>query len=71
MRCGLIPPPHSEGDVKPSGDWNGSAKRITPRTRAAHQQVVYLFPYQLNTVGVLILGCASRLDAFSAYHKAT
>ncbi len=30
-------------------------------------RVLFPGPYQLNTVGVLILGRASRLDAFSAY----
>ena len=34
-------------------------------------QVVYLGPYPLEEVGDLILGCASRLDAFSGYHFQT
>src|SRR5205807_2668706 len=52
---------------KPSVDWDGLAECIAARTPAAHYGVVFPRPYQLNTVGVLILGRASRLDAFSAY----
>jgi len=34
-------------------------------------RVFYPGPYPLGAVGDLILGCASRLDAFSGYHVRT
>ncbi|MER3475042.1 MAG: hypothetical protein C4335_13695 [Armatimonadota bacterium] len=33
--------------------------------------VVFRGPYRVIPVGGLILGCASHLDAFSAYHDPT
>jgi hypothetical protein len=57
--------------IKPSVDWNGYAKHIAVRTPAAHYRVVYPRPYRINSVRVLILGRASRLDAFSAYRFQT
>jgi hypothetical protein len=53
--------------IKPSVDWDGYAQGIAALPPAAHYPVVYRRPYQVNPVGVLILGRASRLDAFSAY----
>ena len=34
-------------------------------------QVIYLGPYSVNRMRSLILGCTSRLYAFSAYHDPT
>jgi len=54
-------------EAKPSADWDGPAERIAALAPAAHCGVVFPRPYLVMPAGVLILGRASRLDAFSAY----
>ena len=57
----------SLGVEKASADEERSAKAVARRTPPSSKQVVYLRPYFQIGMGGLVLGRASRLDAFSAY----
>ncbi len=53
--------------VKPFGHLVPVGSHVAMRTPPAYHQVVFLGPYSSKADGDLILGGASRLDAFSAY----
>ncbi len=57
----------SLGVGKASAYEERSAKAVARRTPPSSKQVVYLRPYFQIGKGGLVLGRASRLDAFSAY----
>jgi len=53
--------------VKTSTDEAQSAESIAGRALLASNPVIFRESYQVNPVRHLILGSASRLDAFSGY----
>ncbi|GGB85276.1 hypothetical protein GCM10008019_46490 [Deinococcus soli (ex Cha et al. 2016)] len=53
--------------VKTSTDEHQFAEHIAVRVRLASCPVVFRESYPVSLVGTLILGLASRLDAFSGY----
>ena len=56
-----------ERRAKPSAISTAWLRRLPALHLPPIEQVIYLRPYQVGPVGGLILGRASRLDAFSAY----
>jgi hypothetical protein len=57
---------HELGD-EPSAISTATLKLLPALHARPINQVVYLGPYPINSVGTLIFGRASRLDAFSGY----
>ncbi len=66
-RCKLHTATPKEVPSSPRPISTGKLKALRPLHLRPINQVVYLGSYPVSPVGGLILGWASRLDAFSAY----